>query len=916
VAPRKETQQEGEGPGPGQDLPTWTGTAMGDPSPVTEVPPGHSANPTDPFAGRVLSHYRLEDQLGAGGMGVLYRATDLKLGRSVAIKLLARYLVSDETAKARFVREARAASALDHPNIANVHDIGEEGGELFIVMALYEGETLKQRLEKGPVALEEALNVLRQISLGLEVAHRAGIVHRDIKPANILMTRNGTVKILDFGLAKLVSDSQAQTMTQAGQMMGTVLYMSPEQLRGEPVDSRSDLWSLGVVAYEVFAGVRPFEADSITATALRIVNGEPPSLAGTPGVPGWVAQLVSQLLRKHPAERLPSATEVLQRLEEGDAARPTDLRTALSGTILRRARPVRWRNALLFAAGLMLATAVGWGLRTKMKEQGVDADRSIAVLPLASLNPGEENAYFAQGFHDELLRQIARIGDVRVISRTSVLQYKEGARNLREIAEALNVSSILEGSVQRAGNRVRVEARLIDARRDRQIWGDRYDRDVSDAFAIQTAVAEEIAGALHARLSAQQKAQIARRPTGSAEAYDLYLRALEYANRPGHQPQNLSIAERLYRQAIAVDPSFALARARLAFTRIDTFWFVAGTPNRVAEDAREEAEQALQIQPDLPEAHLALGAYRYWGRGDYEAAVQEFEIARPGVPAEAANLIGAVRRRQGKFDEAIRHQRQAVQLDPRSPGQLLEVAISLLLTRQYEETERMLDRALTIAPDFAGASMLKAVLYEAWKEDADLARAVLRQMRGRLEPKGRVGQQDWFIQLVEHHPDEALNLLDSVEADSISTPRGLYPKAFLYAGAHEALGDAARARKEYETARAALEAEVEKNPGRGPQRMLLARAYAGLGRKEDALREAQRAVEALPISKDAFFGSDIEIYRAAVEGRVGDTDSAIEHIRQLLSIPCLLSPALLRIDPKWRPLRNDPRFRELAGLAP
>src|SRR5262245_52977971 len=254
-------------------------------------------------------------------MGVLYRATDLKLGRAVAIKLLARHLVSDETAKARFVREARAASALDHPNIATIYEIGEEGGELFIAMALYEGETLKQRLEKGRLGVQEALELLRQVALGLEAAHRAGIVHRDIKPANVLVTSGGTVKILDFGVAKLVSDSQAQTMTQAGQAMGTMLYMSPEQLRGESVDARNDLWSLGVLAYEVLAGVSPFQADSNAATAMRILNDEPPSLAAVPGIPDWLGQLVSQLLRKHPAERPQTASEVLRRLGGGEPAR-------------------------------------------------------------------------------------------------------------------------------------------------------------------------------------------------------------------------------------------------------------------------------------------------------------------------------------------------------------------------------------------------------------------------------------------------------------------------------------------------------------------------------------------------------------------------------------------------------------------
>ena len=987
---------------------------------VDETQPASSA--MDLFVGRVLSHYRLEERLGGGGMGMLYRATDLKLGRAVAIKLLARHLVSDETAKARFVREARAASALDHPNIANIYEIGEADGELFIAMALYEGETLRQRLEKGRLAVDEALKILRQVLLGLEAAHGAGIVHRDIKPANILVTSKGTAKILDFGLAKLISDLQAQTMTAMGQAMGTVLYMAPEQLRGDAVDARSDLWSFGVLTYELLAGTPPFKTDSNAATVSRILNDEAASLAAVPGVPDWVAQLVSELLRKNPAERPQTATEVLRRLEGGEPARsfPVQRSPAAEGpgslvgpltspaagvapkpvglsswfAELKRRRVFRalvgygiaafavlqiiepimhgahWPDMVLsyvvagLAAGFPIVITLAWvfdvrggriertppapgprgiqlglmlvgigvlaaapglvyyfivrgggrSFSTEVRNSASNA-ASVAVLPFASLSSGEENAYFAQGFHDELLRQLGRIGDLRVISRTSVLQYKDGARNLREIAEALDVSSIVEGSVQRAGNRVRVEAKLIDARSDRQMWADRYDRDLTDVFGIQTAVAEEIARTLQARLSPAQKTQIERKPTQSTEAYDLYLRGLEYANRPGRLPSNFAVAERFYRQAIETDPSFALAWARLAFVKIWTYWSVAGTPDRVAQGAREAAEQSLRIQPDLPEGHLALGLYHYWRDREYENALKELEIARAGIPAEATHYVGMVLRRHGKFDEAIRNQEEAVRLDPRSLLIWLELANSFLSTRRYKEADQVLDRVLALAPDFPGASIIRAYIYEAWKGDTSLAKGALKENRGRLDPGGRLGvAQAWIVTLLEHDPREALSFLDSLQSDSLNLGDKSIPKAFLYAVAHEAIGDTARATKEYETALPLLQAEVDEKAGHAPQRSLVARAYAGLGRKESALREAKRAVELLPVSKDALYGADIEIERAAVEARVGETDAAIEHIRYLLSIPCNLSPALLRIDPRWALLRDDPRFRRLAEL--
>jgi serine/threonine-protein kinase len=630
-------------------------------------------------------------------------------------------------------------------------------------------------------------------------------------------------------------------------------------------------------------------------------------LATVPGTPQWLALLVSQLLRKNPAERPQSAGELLRRLEPATSAAHTKLRAPP----LANRRTKRWLP-LGLGAGLLVAIALALGLRSKVSKQSADLDRSIAVLPFASLSTGEENAYLAEGFHDELLRQLGKIGDLQVISRTSVLQYKTGARNLREIAEALGVSSVVEGTVQRAGQRVRVAARLIDARRDRQLWGDGYDRDVIDVFGIQTAVAEEIAGALRARLSSTQREQLARKPTQNAEAYDLYLRALEYANRPGYQTENFAFAERLCRQAIQTDPSFALARARLAGVMMQRYYFIGGTLDGVADEARDEAEQSLRLQPDLPDGHLALGLYYYWAARDFDRALKEFEIARAGLPSEVLIYIGAIARRQGKFDEAIRNQQRHAQLDPRSPNALFELAISLTLTRRYQEADQVADRTLTIAPDFVAARRIKAFLRELWNGETELAQEMLRAARGGLLLHGSGDRV--MIRAMMHHPREAVAILDSFKSESLTDLLALYPKALLYGVAHEALGEVARARQEYEAALPLLQAEVEKSPRRPFQRSLLARAYAGLGRKQDALREARRAAELLPISKDAFVGTDVELFRAMVEAHVGEKDAAIERIRYLLSIPCFLSPALLRIDPEWAPLRDDPRFRKLAEL--
>ncbi len=367
-----------------------------------ETPPGDIAadmlrsEQTQSAPRRTLAHYEVRSLLDRGGMGEVYLAEDPRLGRLVAIKLLARHLVRDETAKARFLREARAASRLDHPNIGTVHDIGEQDGELFMVMALYEGETLKKRLERGALPVDEALGILRQVAQGLEAAHRAGIVHRDIKPANVLMTSTGTAKILDFGLAKLFSDSQSQTMTQAGQVMGTPLYMSPEQLNGESVDWRSDLWSLGALAYELLSGVSPFQTDSSQATMSRILHDEPPSLAAMPELPDWLAALVSELLRKSPALRPQSATELLERLDQAPLSQPAPPRPSAQQGLSELKRH-GWRWAAVGIATCLAAAALYY-LRFFRGPAG--ALDSIAVLPFANAGGDPNTEYLSDGRSD------------------------------------------------------------------------------------------------------------------------------------------------------------------------------------------------------------------------------------------------------------------------------------------------------------------------------------------------------------------------------------------------------------------------------------------------------------------------------------------------------------------------------------
>ena len=572
---------------------------------------------------------------------------------------------------------------------------------------------------------------------------------------------------------------------------------------------------------------------------------------------------------------------------------------------------------VLICIGLMAAApGVVWYFVIRgIARPGADDPKSIAVLPLASLNAGEDAAYFADGIHGDLLMQLSKISDLKVISRTSVLQYRHGTRNLREIGEALGVATVLEGSVQRVGNRVRIEAQLIDARQDHQIWAERYDRELTDVFTIQSAVAEEIAKALHARLSSAEKTRIERKPTQSAEAYDLYLRGRDYELRPGFGPRDLQTAEQMYGKAIQRDPSFALARARLAIVHASAYWFGIDPSRARLADAKSEADQAFLLQPDLAESHAALGWFHYVQR-DYDPALKEFELAHSAAPGNVEVLmsLGFVERRRGRFEEAHGYIAQGVRLDPRSTDHMDELGNTCTIQRLYPDAVKAYERALASTPEYVPSAVNKARVELIWKGEAGAAKAAIARFPAGSDPGGKLTAEKYLLELFKTFPAEAWATLSLLPLQTVTTKYEVVPKALFGAMAADARGDQAGARAFYESARALLEPEVKAHPDDYRYRPPLGRVYAGLGLKQDAVREGKRAVELLPISRDAFDGAVILEDLAAIQAQVGDADAALEIVEKLLAMPSYLSAALLRIDPKWTPLRNNARFRKLAGL--
>jgi serine/threonine-protein kinase len=656
----------------------------------------------DPFIGRVLSHYRLEERLGAGGMGLLFRGTDLALGRAVAVKLLARHLLGDATAKARFVQEARAASALDHPNIGTVHDIGEVESELFIVMALYQGETLKQRLEKGRLPVDEAVELLRQVALGLEAAHRAGIVHRDIKPSNILSTRTGTIKILDFGVAKLLDESQAQ-MTQAGQPIGTVLYMSPEQLSGEPVDARSDLWSLGVLGYEALAGVSPFQADSSGATTKRILSDDPPSLATVPGVPSWLAELVSQLLRKNPAERPQNASELLTRLDKlvpSSPATPNPFRS----TAVRRS---------VLAALIAVVFAVGTGGFYLYSHRGSpNKVRSLVILPFVNVAANPDAEYLSDGIADGLINSLSQIPDLRVIARTTAFRYKGKELDFQTLRQQLSVDGVLSGRVQQVGNTLVIQADLVDTSTGSQLWGEQYNRPLTEALRIQEEITKAIADKLRTRFTLEVQQRVLRGSTANQAAYQLYLRGLYFAGF-GYSPVyiwNKSPKEQFekaidyFQQAINADPNYALAYVAIADSYANLAAFALAPLKESYDRAEIAATKALALDDELAEAHAALGYVKLY-KWDWLNAEKELRraLALNGNYALAHNRYGLYFMTTGHFDEALAEFKKAEQLDPANAAWVGNIGTILCVTGRYDPGVAAHRDAIQLAPSYAFA---------------------------------------------------------------------------------------------------------------------------------------------------------------------------------------------------------------------
>ncbi len=573
----------------------------------------------------------------------------------------------------------------------------------------------------------------------------------------------------------------------------------------------------------------------------------------------------------------------------------------------------RRRNLImLIATGVVVSAAAGFFLLPRVSARKID--KSIAVLPFQNLSDEKENAYFADGMQDDILTNLSKIRDLKVISRMSVMSYRgNGTRNAREIGKALGVATLLEGSVRRIGNRVRVNVQLINADNDEHIWAEDYDRDLTDVFAIQTDLAQKIASALQAKLSPNEKARLDDRPTQNPDAYLLFIQAHDYANRPDMFRDTSLKAEQLFEQATKLDPNFAAAFAGLSMVESWAYHSFDPLPAR-REKARTAANEALRLQPDLPEAHLALGFSYYYGDRDYERALAEFEVAKRGLPneAQAYMAIGAIQRRQGRWAESTANLEKAAELDPKNSSVLLNLGYNYMATRNFEAADKIFDRGIEAAPESFGSRALKSELAIRWKGDISVAEKELASMPPGVDPQGLVTLGRAGVLTLQRKFKEALQVIQQFRGETLLVRASTTsPKASLEGTLYLFLDDKVNAHSAFERARIIAERLVRESPDDAARHGQLGLILAGLGQKDAAITEGKRAVELLPESQDAFDGPEVTAVLAQIYAWTGESDEAFRLLDHLLVVPNGITVSYLKLDPVWDPLRKDPRFQAL-----
>jgi serine/threonine-protein kinase len=868
--------------------------------------------------------YELLEEIGRGGQGVVYRARQKSLKRTIALKVIGLGQWATEAHLKRFRREAEAAANLDHPCIVPIYEVGEREGSCYFSMKFIDGGQLDEVTKHQPISARTAAELVAKLARTVHHAHEHGILHRDIKPGNVLLDRNGEPHLTDFGLARLVETES--TVTRTMEVLGTPSYMAPEQAVGNNarVSRATDVYGLGAVFYQLLTGHPPFAGGTTFETVRLVLDTEPrqPRL-WNPKIDRDLATICLKCLEKDPQRRYSSALALAEDLEHWLKHEP--IRAKPSGFFMHGRKWV-WRNrttAVLVASLVALAVTVGvmvW--KSELVRRPMPA--GIAVLPFENLGQDKENAFLADGVQDDVLTKLAKIADLKVISRTSVMQYR-GERDTRQIGNALRVSHVLEGSVRKTGTRFHMNAQLIDARSNAHVWAEQYDGDLNEVFAIQSEIAQKVAEHLQANLSVLEKKAINQKPTGDVLAYESYIKAKDavesYADRDD-QRRSLIEAIDLLSDATGRDPGFALAYCYCA--RAHALMFFLGfdsTPARSAL-AEQAVNSALRLSPDLSEAHLAKADCYFRCYRDYERASAELARARPGLPNSASffMLAGYIDRRRGRWDDATGEFEKAADLDPRNLNAVNFLGDHYRQLRRFDQARRWwLKQARQFAPH---AGLFEA--FAAWMDFSATGqttkfRAALQALPLEINPAAAITSVRVLIELTEHDYPEARRVLTASPLSEFQDVdyTFYYPRAWYEAQIARAEGDELKAREAWTAARQALEVKPQAHHDDPRTLAVLAQIDAGLGRKEQAVSEGRRAVDLMPISKDAYDGPLVLEGLAQVYVWTGEKERAMEVMEKLVRFPGYVAYGYLLRDPIWDPLRGDPRFEKiLASLAP
>jgi eukaryotic-like serine/threonine-protein kinase len=847
--------------------------------------------------GTKISHYEIVKKIGCGAMGEVYLAKDTNLDRLVALKFLADNYSGDTEARQRLIREAKAVSRLNHPNVMTVHSVEEFENQIFIVMEYIEGHTLKELIELGDLPIATAAQIAIQICDGLAEAHRAGIIHRDIKSQNIIVDNDNRARICDFGLARW---SGAPELTKTGSTVGTVAYMSPEQVQNDIIDQRSDLFSLGIVLYELFTGQLPFTGEYEAAVVYAIVNKEPePMKNHKPEIPDQIQATITRLLEKKPENRYQTAEEAGLEL------------SATMGIMAQPTSGIRFNYRWLSIAALVIGISILLLFISKnySRESATKSRKMLAVMPLQNLGRPEYD-YFASGITEEIITNLAKINGLGVISRTSVYQYQNSQKTLRQIGAELGVDYALEGSIRwervNDTNYVRISAQLIRIADDTHLWAETYQRAMDRIFLVQSDIAEQVTSALNVALVEPKKSELRTIPTNNLEAYDYYLKGNAFYNQ-GWDAYNISQAIIQYEKAIALDSNFAMAYTMLSRAHSSMYWEYHDRTDARLSLARQAVEKALALQPDLSYAHLALGMY-FYSTMNYEKALQEFAIARKGHPndSDIARAIAGAQRRQGQFAEAAANYSLALEFDPRSHITAFDVGLTYGLMRNYPEAIRYMDLAISLTPEWPISYIYKAWLYIFSNGDIIKAKEVLQEAENKTDLR-QIDYYWWLNRIVE--PDHQKALANIVlGSDTVSY--------YLYRAEMFRLdGNDPKIHTYSDSARILIERKLTDRPDEARFHSQLGLALAGLDSSQSAIYEGQKAVELMPASQEALNALFLNVNLAEIYTIVGQDSLAIKQLKYMLSIPGFVSVPYLKLDPIWNPLREKAAFKELISDA-